>query len=1077
MQQAFTFGARKNRRLAAWAALLPCLGALAFAPALRAQINYLETNVTVATIGGGPPPSDFCTSPAGFVDGPTLEDSQFHGPVAMALNSQATLFIADYSNNAVRMVTAVGDTASSLTVTSPMLTNLSKVVGVAVDAGDNLYVVTQGDKMLRKYNYSLNLLFSNTLPYTPAALAVSLDSATNLFVAFTNGMVIQLAQSGAAVVGTNIILASGSKLKPGGLAWRNDGVLAVSDLSNNAIYLLAGTNNSVPILYSGGGANGSTPGWVDGVLPFAEFNQPSGLAWSPDGQLVVADRLNNAVRRIDASGIASTIYGVSSNLWGASDCSQGIFAGWVDGAFGAYQTNASGDAPAGVLLASSGTIYVTELHYDLLREVKGVTFASTTSTNTGTNGVGTNTVVIAPPTFSPGSGYYPECETIYVTSTVPSVYYTTDGSIPTTNSAMVANMVTVLTNGQALYEGSLQWCNPLLDLTSLHLLAASGTNLSVVTNGVSSPVNQIGIPFPRFAGSGATAVIPVVVDLQSNTSLASLQFDLEIIPATAGTPPIAGVTLLPVSTNDFLQLAGPAPGNAPVTYETFPYSPGSNGLGLAVLASTGTSGLNVHNFAVLTLLKVPIPLNAVPGQSYTLNVRFPSGTSDGSQENVTLATLPMQTLTISNYQYFVGDSSPSTGYEAGEFGDGTLNNSDVNNALFASLGIRVPFTFTDAYNAMDVYPETSTEIGDGFITFLDWQHLLLRSLGVETNNWVRFWTNGGFLSHERIAWAPGETVTNGISPEFSLAVKEALAGNMAVSQNLAEGSATPALATSPPGQVWLRQAAICAGTISQLVPGNSYSIPVSINVLPGCSLAGLQFRATLVPNGSAPTPGQIQFNPAAGLPPPYASTNGLSPNDIIYAWSLLQPFNPPLLGSNALGSISFQVPPGAQTGQSYSLHFSGVDGAPDLNTLYQLESVPGTAWVNSAALAPAQISSDEWRIYFFGSLTNALALDNADPDGDGMPNWQEYLAGTNPTNALSALQFSGAGLAAGGGPNINLGWLTAPGKTYVLQSSPTAGGNNWTPVNTNLGDGNAFQIVLTNQPGNARFYRIQLQQP
>ena len=343
------------------------------------------------------------------------------------------------------------------------------------------------------------MLFSNTLPYTPAALAVSLDSATNLFVAFTNGMVIQLAQSGAAVVGTNIILASGSKLKPGGLAWRNDGVLAVSDLSNNAIYLLAGTNNSVPILYSGGGANGSTPGWVDGVLPFAEFNQPSGLAWSPDGQLVVADRLNNAVRRIDASGITSTIYGVSSNLWGASDCSQGIFAGWVDGAFGAYQTNASGDAPARVLLAPSGTIYVTELHYDLLREVKGVAFATTTNANSGTNGLRvTNTVVIAPPTFSPGSGYFPECETIYVTSPVPSVYYTTDGSIPTTNSAMVANMVTVLTNGQALYEGSLQWCNPLLDLTSLHLLAASGTNLSVVTNGVSSPVNANRIPLPAF---------------------------------------------------------------------------------------------------------------------------------------------------------------------------------------------------------------------------------------------------------------------------------------------------------------------------------------------------------------------------------------------------------------------------------------------------------------------------------------------------------------------------------------------------------------------------------------------------
>ena len=428
--------------------------------------------------------------------------------------------------------------------------------------------------------------------------------------------------------------------------------------------------------------------------------------------------------------------------------------------------------------------------------------------------------------------------------------------------------------------------------------------------------------------------------------------------------------------------------------------------------------------------------------------------------NVTLLSLPIQTLTISNYQYFAGDSSPSSGYEAGEFGNGSLNNSDVNNALLASVGINVPFSFTDAYNAMDVFPETSTEIGDGFITFLDWQHILLRSLGVETNNWVRFWTNGGVLSHRRTAWSPGETVPIGVAPELAKATPGKRASNV-----------------SPPGVVWLRQAAIHAGTIAQLAPGNTYSVPVSINVLPGYSLSGLQFRATLVPNGAAPVPGQIQFNPVPGLPPPYASTNGLSPNDIIYAWSLFEPFAPPLQGSNALGSISFQVPPDAQSGQSYTLRFSGVDGAPDLDTLYQLESVPGSAWVGSAALAPAQISSDEWRMFFFGSLTNALAQDNADPDGDGMPNWQEYLAGTNPTNALSALQFGGAGFASGGGPNINLSWQTAPGRTYLLESSPAPGGGNWTPVNTNLGDGNAFQIVLTNHPGNARFYRIQLLQP
>ena len=180
---------------------------------------------------------------------------------------------------------------------------------------------------------------------------------------------------------------------------------------------------------------------------------------------------------------------------------------------------------------------------------------------------------------------------------------------------------------------------------------------------------------------------------------------------------------------------------------------------------------------------------------------------------------------------------------------------------------------------------------------------------------------------------------------------------MAVSQNLAEGSATPALATSPPGQVWLRQASIYAGTISGLVPGNSYSIPVSVNVLPGYSLSGLQFRATLVPNGNAPTPGQIQFNPRRGPSRSLRLDQGLSPNDIICAWSLLQPFNPPLQGSNALGSISFQVPPGAQTGQSYTLQFSGVDGVARPEHALSTGKRARDGLGDSAALTPPQISS------------------------------------------------------------------------------------------------------------------------
>ena len=46
---------------------------------------------------------------------------------------------------------------------------------------------------------------------------------------------------------------------------------------------------------------------------------------------------------------------------------------------------------------------------------------------------------------------------------------------------------------------------------------------------------------------------------------------------------------------------------------------------------------------------------------------------------------------------------------------------------------------------------------------------------------------------------------------------------------------------------------------------------------------------------------------------------------------------------------------------------------------------------------------DSWTTAFFGSATGTDP--GADPDGDGMSNWEEFVAGTNPTNAASSLQL------------------------------------------------------------------------
>lgn len=676
-------------------------------------------------------------------------------------------------------------------------------------------------------------------------------------------------------------------------------------------------------------------------------------------------------------------------------------------------------------------------------------FQVVAANNAGTNFGGDVALVtpVVPPviTINPSYGYFPECQTITVTSSVTNVYYTEDGSTPTTNSPSVDNFV-LTTNG--LYVGTFQWCNSYADLSALQMIAVNGTVESPLLTGSSPPANQLGFVRSPSSGIGATAFIPIVLDLHSNYQVQSLQFRVEVTPITPNTSMISSLSLLSVSSNDFVQMVGASPGNAPVTFTTFLYTntASSNGLGLAVYTEGMATGLDIQNFGVVGLLEFQIPASCTTNQAYSLTVLEPSGTTGGFTNTVPISPMPPQTNFVADIAYLAGDATPAYGYDAGEFGDGSLDNSDFNAAFYASMGVRVPPLYSDAFNAMDVWPQTTTRNGDNKIDFQDWNHILLRSLGLETNNWYRFWTNGGFLvGVETGAGLPSDPFVS-------------------------SDAATP---QSPPGLVWLCQASIGAGTATNLNPGATCSLPVHANVLPGYSLAGFQFRAIVSPNGSAPAVGAVTFTPVASMTD-VLSAPGLSDNDILEAWEIGS-FATPLQNSNYIGNLSFVIPSGAQAGQSYVVHFMGVSGAPDDDTDYSMESFPGYAWVQSTALQPASITSDEWKINFFGSLTNPLAADNVDADGDGALNWQEYLAGTDPTNALSAFQFGSTGITTNGVSGVALNWLTAPGKTYILQSIPAIGGKNWTAINTNTGDGYNYQFIQTKYNGNEQFYRILLQ--
>jgi len=94
-----------------------------------------------------------------------------------------------------------------------------------------------------------------------------------------------------------------------------------------------------------------------------------------------------------------------------------------------------------------------------------------------------------------------------------------------------------------------------------------------------------------------------------------------------------------------------------------------------------------------------------------------------------------------------------------------------------------------------------------------------------------------------------------------------------------------------------------------------------------------------------------------------------------------------------------------------------------------------------------------------------------DPDGDGMTNLQEYLAGTNPQDSGSALRLEAFADPAG----VALRFTARTGKSYSLQFCNNLAADLWLSF-SNLGPFSVSQIVWLTDPsttsGGQRWYRL-----
>ena len=224
----------------------------------------------------------------------------FSSPWGVAVNGSGGLFVADYGNHLIRVISlssvtttlagggSAGGTAPGFADGVGSAALLFNPTGVAFSASATVYVADYSNHLIR-------------------AIAVSSKTVTTLAGGGSAG---GTASGYADGVGSAALF----KYPIGVAVDAAASTVFVADRSNNLIRAVSIASRAVATLAGGGSAGGVAFGYAEGVGSAAKFYNPYGIALDPaGGVLYVADYFNGLIRAVDvASKAVSTLAGGGS---------------------------------------------------------------------------------------------------------------------------------------------------------------------------------------------------------------------------------------------------------------------------------------------------------------------------------------------------------------------------------------------------------------------------------------------------------------------------------------------------------------------------------------------------------------------------------------------------------------------------------------------------------------------------------------------------------------------------------------------------------------------------------------------